>query len=72
MVVKIVYKVCILNRELIRFGGGLVYEFWYLYYSNSYYFKLWKNDSYMMYVCILNNGFYKYLKSWKNMNIMNI
>lgn len=26
----------------------------------------------MMYVCILNNGFYKYLKSWKNMNIMNI
>lgn len=27
MVVKIVYKVCILSRKLIRFGGGLCMNF---------------------------------------------
>lgn len=72
MVVKIAYKVCTLNRESIRFGGGLVYEFRYLHHCNSYHLKSRKNDSYMMHVCILNNGPYKHPKSWKNTNIMNI
>lgn len=72
MVVKIAYKVCTLNRESIRFGGGLVYEFRYLHHSNSYHLKSRKNDSYMMHVCILNNGPYKHPKSWKNTIIMNI
>lgn len=72
MVVKIAYKVCTLNRESIRFGGGLVYEFRYLHHSNSYHLKSRKNDSYMIHVCILNNGPYKHPKSWKNTNIMNI
>lgn len=62
MVVKIAYKVCTLNRESIRFGGGLVYEFRYLHHSNSYHLKSRKNDSYMMHVCILNNGPYKHPK----------
>lgn len=72
MVVKIAYKVCTLNRESIRFGGGLVYEFRYLHHCNSYHVKSRKNDSYMMHVCILNNGPYKHPKIWKNTNIMNI
>lgn len=54
MVVKIAYKVCTLNRESIRFGGGLVYEFRYLHHCNSYHLKSRKNGSYMMHVCILN------------------
>lgn len=72
MAVKIAYKVCTLNRESIRFRGGLVYEFRYLHHCNSYHLKSRKNDSYMMHVCILNNGPYKHPKSWKNTNIMNI
>lgn len=60
MVVKIVYKVCTLNRKSIRFGGGLVYEFRYLHHCNSYHLKSRKNDSYIMHACVLNNGPYKH------------